>query len=86
MLEPENFWSILLYYKYYVLITNVFTHFFSGFSNLVVLRLTDLADPVDIRFRDAEVKVMFKIIIISNIFEHLITTNHQMNNWGRDPG
>ena len=51
---------------------------FSGFSNLVVLRLTDLVDPVDFRFREAEVKVTFKITIIKEVFEHLITTNPQM--------
>merc|ERR1719483_1406869 len=50
----------------------------TGFSNLVVLRLTDLVDPVGFRFREAEVKAMFKAIIISNVFEHHITTNPQM--------
>jgi hypothetical protein len=50
----------------------------TGFSNLVVLRLTDLVDLVDFRFREAEVKVTLKIITISNVFEHLITTNPQM--------
>ena len=60
---------------------NVVCLFFSGFSNLVVLRLTDLVDPVDFRFREAEVKVPFKIIIMSKVFEHLITTNPQMVQW-----
>ena len=59
---------------------STFYALFLGFSNLVVLRLTDLVDPVDFRFREAEVKVMFKAIIIRG-FEHPITTNPQMVQW-----